>query len=249
MTGGYEGEENYLRWWSRMAELTVMLVTIFGGVAVAVTGKSDDSGGASSPRVETPVCVFSPLSVCSFCPFFLLLPVYVSWSPYRYPYFFGPFSLNTVCLSLSRSPFPFSAVFSSFFLFSSLLSGLCFIFLSPFSRLASLSVTALLTFSKNFLPLVSFFLFLLLFFCAFLCIYRQLRRGSPYLVQAQGMVVGAWVFYFSSWWGAWVSCLCICRGEEAAQCRSKRCAVCLFVCFFWRKGKWIWEWPKNGLWN
>jgi hypothetical protein len=39
--------------------------------------------------------------------------------------------------------------------------------------------------------LVSFFLFLLLFFCAFLCIYRQLGRGSPYPVQAQGMVVEA----------------------------------------------------------
>jgi len=41
---------------------------------------------------------------------------------------------------------------SVLFCFSSLLSGLCFLFLSPFSRLASLSVTALLSFSK-ILPL------------------------------------------------------------------------------------------------
>jgi len=37
--------------------------------------------------------------------------------------------------------------------FSSLLTGLCFLFLSPFSRLASLSVTALLSFSKILPPL------------------------------------------------------------------------------------------------
>jgi len=37
---------------------------------------------------------------------------------------------------------------SVLFCFSSLLSGLCFLFLSPFSRLASLSVTALLSFFK-----------------------------------------------------------------------------------------------------
>ena len=38
MTDDYEGEENYLRWWSRIAELTVMLVTVLGGVAVADGG-------------------------------------------------------------------------------------------------------------------------------------------------------------------------------------------------------------------
>ena len=142
--------------------------------------------------VETPVCVFSPLPVCSFCPFFFLLPVCLSWSPYRYPYYFGPFSLNIVGLSLSVSLPIFCSLFLFFFfMFSSLLSGLYFLFFSLFSRLASLSVTALLSFSKIFLPLVSFFLFLLLFFCAFLCIYRQLGRGSPYPVQAQGMVVEA----------------------------------------------------------
>jgi hypothetical protein len=41
----------------------------------------------------------------------------------------------------------------SFSPFSSLLTGLCFLFLSPFSRLASLSVTALLSFSKILPPL------------------------------------------------------------------------------------------------
>jgi hypothetical protein len=65
--------------------------------------------------VETPVCVFSPLPVCSFYPFFFLLPVCRSRSPCRYPYCFGPFSLNTVGLSLSRSPFLFSAIFFSSF--------------------------------------------------------------------------------------------------------------------------------------
>jgi len=61
--------------------------------------------------VETPVCVFSPLPVCFFCPLFFLLPVCLSRSPCQYPYCFGPFSLNTIGLSLSRSPFLFSAVF------------------------------------------------------------------------------------------------------------------------------------------
>jgi len=60
---------------------------------------------------------------------------------------------------------------SLFFCFSSLLSSLCFLFLSPFSRLASLSVTALLSFSKILQPLVSpFFRFcsLPVFPCSFL---------------------------------------------------------------------------------
>jgi len=50
--------------------------------------------------VETPVCVFSPLPVCSVYPFFFLFPVFCSRSPCRYPYCFGPFSLNNVGLSL-----------------------------------------------------------------------------------------------------------------------------------------------------
>jgi len=65
--------------------------------------------------VETPVCVFSPLPVCSFCPFFFLLPVCLSWSPYRYPYYFGPFSLNIVGLSLSVSLPIFCSLFLFFF--------------------------------------------------------------------------------------------------------------------------------------
>jgi hypothetical protein len=38
-------------------------------------------------------------------------------------------------------------------------------------------------------------------------------------------------------------CLCICRGEEAAQCRSKRHRAGFF---FFRKGKKIWGDPKMG---
>jgi len=179
--------------------------------------------------VSSPLCWFAP-SV----PFSSFSPSVSLGLPIDIPNVLVP-SLSTLSVSLSLSvSLPVFCSLFLFFLFSSLLSGFYFIFLSPFSRLASLSVTALLS-SKIFLPLVSFFLFLLLFFCAFLCIYRQLGRGSPYPVQAQGMVVGAWVFCFSSWWGAWVSCLCICRGEEVTQCRSKRCAVCLFFFFFEEK--------------
>jgi hypothetical protein len=37
-------------------------------------------------------------------------------------------------------------------------------------------------------------------------------------------------------------CLCICRGEEAAQCRSKRHhAVFVFIFFFEEKENKIWE--------
>ena len=46
------------------------------------------------------------------------------------------------------------------------------------------------------------------------------------------------------------SCLCICRGEEAAQCRSKRHrASCFFIYFFFIEKEKIWEWLKNGLWQ
>jgi hypothetical protein len=41
-----------------MAELTVMLVTVLGGAVVAVNGKPDDNGGASSPRRrDTSLCL------------------------------------------------------------------------------------------------------------------------------------------------------------------------------------------------
>jgi len=119
MTGEYEGEENHLRRWSRMTELTVMLVTILGGVAVAVTAKPEDSGGVPSLRCrDTGLCLLPPAG-CSFYPFFFLLPVCLSRSPYRYPQLFlsfncyGPFSLKTVGLSLSRSLLPFFCLFFS----------------------------------------------------------------------------------------------------------------------------------------
>ena len=45
-----------------MAQLTMVLVTILGGAAVAVTEKPDDSGGSSSPRRFTPSVPFSSFS-------------------------------------------------------------------------------------------------------------------------------------------------------------------------------------------
>jgi len=70
--------------------------------------------------VETPVCVFSPLPVCFFCPLFFLLPVCLSRSPCQYPYCFGPFSLNTIGLSLSLGP---PSCFLQFFFLGSLFIG------------------------------------------------------------------------------------------------------------------------------
>jgi len=92
--------------------------------------------------VETPVCVFSPLPVCSFCPFFFLLPVCLSWSPYRYPYYFGPFSLNIVGLSLSVSLPIFCSLFLFFFLCFLLfyLASIFYFFLSSLVLLPSLSL-------------------------------------------------------------------------------------------------------------
>ena len=106
-----------------MTELTVMLVTILGGVAVAVTVKPEDSGGVPSLRCrDTGLCLLPPAG-CSFYPFFFLLPVCLSRSPYRYPQLFlsfncyGPFSLKTVGLSLSLGlSFPFSVFFFLFYI-------------------------------------------------------------------------------------------------------------------------------------
>jgi hypothetical protein len=83
-------------------------------------------------------------------------------------------------------------------------------------------------------------------------------RGSPYPVQVQGMVawelqgmvVHVWVWVMRDFWASGVErergriagkffknlllpCLCICRGEDAAPCRSKRHrAVFFFIHFF-----------------
>jgi len=53
-----------------MVELTVVLATVLGGAAVAVTEKPDDSGGSSSPRRRdtrplrfTPSILFSSFSL------------------------------------------------------------------------------------------------------------------------------------------------------------------------------------------
>jgi hypothetical protein len=80
-----------------------------------------------------------------------------------------------------------------------------------FCHLVSLQTILCLSLSVS--PPFSFFLLLLCVVVLFFFftpppfgtpssgIYRQRRRGSPYPVQAQGMVAGAWVFCFSSWWG------------------------------------------------
>jgi len=54
-----------------MAELTVVLATVLGGAAVAVTEKPDDSGGSSSPRRrDTRPLRFTPsVFFSSFSPF------------------------------------------------------------------------------------------------------------------------------------------------------------------------------------
>ena len=58
-----------------MAELTVMLVTVLGGVAVAVTRKPDDSSDAFSPRCkDTSLCLLPPSRFAPSVLFFFLLP-------------------------------------------------------------------------------------------------------------------------------------------------------------------------------
>jgi len=104
-----------------MAELTVVLVTVLGGAAVAMTVRPSDSSGASNSEAlhcaETPVGVSFPAGL-SLLFFFSLLPVCLSQFPSRYsPVFFLCFSVSVVSLStqlvsLSRFPSPFSALFS-----------------------------------------------------------------------------------------------------------------------------------------
>jgi hypothetical protein len=66
-----EGKGIYMRRWSWMAELTVVLATVLGGAMVAVTEKPDDSDDSSSPwRRDTRPLWFTPsVLFSSFSPF------------------------------------------------------------------------------------------------------------------------------------------------------------------------------------
>jgi len=125
-------------------------------------------------------------------------------------------------LSLSRFPllFPFLLFCPSSSPLKQKLSPLFLLLckppLSPFSNLflPSLFCSSSSSFLKSFAPSSFFFFFSFLqlaclpllfpFFSPHLSfgtpssgIYRQRRRGSPYPVQAQGMVAGAWISCFS----------------------------------------------------
>jgi hypothetical protein len=89
-----------------------MLVTVLDGVAVAVTGKPDDSGGASSPRCrDISLCLPPPaglllLSSVLPSPRLSLRPASLSLSFFfLFPFFFLPCSpLFFFFLFLSLSP-------------------------------------------------------------------------------------------------------------------------------------------------
>jgi len=90
-----------------------MLVTVLGGVAVAVTGKPDDSGDASSPRCrDTSLCLLPPaglllLSSVLSSPRLSLRPASLSLSFFfLFPFFFllcSPLFFFFSFLSLSHS--------------------------------------------------------------------------------------------------------------------------------------------------
>jgi len=115
-----EGKGIYLRRWSRMAELTVVLATVLGGAAVAITEKPDDSSGSSSPRRrDTRPLRFTPSVLFSVC-----LSRSLCWYPRFSVSTVSVPSLSTLLVSLSRFPSPFSAVFSLLLLpFGSLFIG------------------------------------------------------------------------------------------------------------------------------
>jgi hypothetical protein len=105
-----------------MAELTVMLVTVLGGVAVAVTVKPSDSSGASSLLCRDTSWCLLPLPVYLFCPFSSFFPSVSLGLPVDIPGFwfllFRSF-LSQHCRFLSLSvSFP---IFCRFFPFSFLL--------------------------------------------------------------------------------------------------------------------------------
>ena len=88
--GDYEGEENYLRWWSRITELTVMLVTVLDGVMVADIGFRRRC-----------------------CDFFFFPTQRSFFFPHRYLLFLSSSSVLPLCFSSCLS-FPLSIPFLSF---------------------------------------------------------------------------------------------------------------------------------------
>ena len=101
-----------------MAELTVMLVNVLGGVAVAVTVKPNASSGASSPLCrDTSQCLL-PHRFTSSVLFLpsprLSLSVSLSISPVFLVSTVSVVSLSTLSISLSRFPSLFSPVFLFF---------------------------------------------------------------------------------------------------------------------------------------
>jgi len=68
-----------------MAELTIVLATVLGGAAVAVTEKPDDSGGSSSPRCrDTTPLRFTPSVLFSFFSPFASLGLSVDIPGFRF---------------------------------------------------------------------------------------------------------------------------------------------------------------------
>jgi len=106
-----EGKGIYLRRWSRMAELTVVLATVLGGVAVAVTEKLDDSDSSSSPRRrDTRPLRFTPSVLFSSFSSFASLGLSVDIPDFRFLLF--RFLLSQHCRFLSLG---FPPHFLSFF--------------------------------------------------------------------------------------------------------------------------------------
>ena len=105
-----------------MAELTVVLVTILGGTAMAVAVKPSDISSASSLLCRDTSQCFLPRWFIPSIPFLpsprLSLSVSQSISPVFVFLSFDRFSLNTIGFSLSRFPscFPsFPLLFSPWF--------------------------------------------------------------------------------------------------------------------------------------
>jgi len=148
---------------------------------------------------------------------------------------------------------PILLFFCSFLLFSRQLksSPLCS---STFLSFSKILPPLFLSFSKNHPPS---------WFCSLPCIYRQpgerftipcpsAGHGGVGVAEYGCVGVGMGHAGFLGKWGGerqgknngknfknlLLPCLCICRGEEAALCRSKRHRAVFF--FFLRKGKKIW---------
>ena len=102
-----------------MVELTVVLVIVLGGAAVAVAVKPSDSSNASSPLCRDTNRCFLPRQFIPFIPFLpspsLSLSVSQSISPVFVFLSFDRFSLNTIGFSLSQFPSYFSSFPLPFF--------------------------------------------------------------------------------------------------------------------------------------